>query len=271
MNVGLLLKTAREMGVMLAIMATAMALFETLLIQALSAFHQHISETLMKVQFVRDMIGGLIGTDLGPEGGMQALIAVPWAHPVVLAVLWSYAIVFCTRIPAGEVDRGTVDVLLGLPVSRWTVFIHDTGCWVVSGIILVLMAGLGGVIGGGALDPDMRPALGVLVLVCANLYAVYLAVGSLAYLVSALSDRRGRAIGLVFAIVVLSFLLSFLAQTWDPAKPLAFLSVLHYYKPAVILQQQTWPLAHLAILGGCSLTLWISAAVIFCRRDICTV
>jgi len=46
-------------------------------------------------------------------------------------------------------------------------------------------------------------------LVMANFFGVYLAVGGIAFLVSALSDRRGRAMAVVFAIVLASFLLNF--------------------------------------------------------------
>jgi len=35
------------------------------------------------------------------------------------------------------------------------------------------------------------------------------------------SDRRGRAIGVVFVLVVALFLLKYLAQFWEPAQKLA--------------------------------------------------
>ena len=64
-----------------------------------------------------------------------------------------------------------------------------------------------------------------------NLMAVYVAVGALAFLVSCSSNRRSRAVGIMFAILLMSFLLNFVAQFWDPAKTVSFLSVMRILPP----------------------------------------
>ena len=90
-------------------------------------------------------------------------------------------------------------------------------------------------------------------------------------MVSSLSNRRGRAFGVVFAIVLVSFLVNFLAQLWEPARSLAFLSVLNYYRPLLILRDTSWPLTDMLVLVAVGGVLWLAGMLIFARRDICTV
>ena len=213
----------------------------------------------------------MFGSEIGDEITVQMMQAILWVHPVVLSLIWAHEIVFCTRIPAGEIDRGTIDVLLGLPVSRRTIYATESVVWLISGALVLLLGLSGHVAVSSFLALEMRPPLSRVSLVIANLYCVYLAVGGLAWLVSATSNRRGRAIGLIFSIVVASFLLNFLAQFWPPAQPVAFLSVMNYYQPAEILRSGQLPLRHMISLLAVGGAAWLAGNEIFARRSICTV
>ncbi|MFM8726744.1 MAG: hypothetical protein ACKON9_16655, partial [Planctomycetaceae bacterium] len=104
-----------------------------------------------------------------------------------------------------------------------------------------------------------------------NLAAVYLAVGGLAFLLSACSDRRGRAVGIVFAILLLSFLLNFLAQFQEWAKTVSWLSIMEYYRPPIVIQSDQFPQSDVLTLLGLGAICWTAALVVFHRRSICTV
>ena len=69
-----------------------------------------------------------------------AVESIGWVHPVVLAITWVDAIIATTRVPAAEVDRGTIDVLLGLPISRFNLFASETLVWLASGVALLSLA-----------------------------------------------------------------------------------------------------------------------------------
>ena len=188
-----------------------------------------------------------------------------------LTLLVAHAIVFCTRMPAGEVDRGTIDVLLSLPVSRTRVYLCESVVWLASGVLVVAFGVLGHVVGGRYTGPDTVRTASELVIINVNLYCLYAAVGGMACLVSALSDRRGRAIGIVFGIVLASFLLNFLAPFSDRVAKVSFMSVLNYYKPVFILRDAAWPVSDVLVLSAAAGAFWLAGAVILARRDICTV
>jgi hypothetical protein len=102
--------------------------------------------------------------------------------------------------------------------------------------------------------------------VLVNLLCLYAAVGAAGWFCSALSERRGRAIGVVFVFVLASFLLNFLAQFWEPAKRVEFLGILRYYRPLFILRDGSWPVRDLVVLLSVAIVLWVSAGLILARR-----
>ncbi len=268
---GLLAKTFHEVWLQTLLFGFGMLLVMALLTHVVPQAQHGLDEVLSSMPWVRTIMGALLGSDLGEEISARMLQSIVWVHPTVLAILWAHEIVFCTRLPAGEIDRGTIDILLGLPVSRRVVFVCESAVWLASGAYLLAMGGLGHLLAGPASAADGLADGSRFVIVLSNLYCVYLAVGGLAYLVSAMSDRRGRAVAVVFSIVLASFLLNFLAQFWEPAKRVAFLGLLNYYSPAEILRTGSWPLRDMFVLVSFAVLCWTLGCEIFARRSISTV
>ena len=203
------------------------------------------------------MISTLVGTHVGAAPTGQLLLAIVWVHPVVLAVLWAHEIVLCTRWPAGEIDRGTIDVLLGLPVLRRAVYWSESITWGFSGVFVLAMAALGYALGARAIEPADRPGTGPVLLVLINLLCVYAATGGFAFLISSMSSRRGRAVSIVFGVVLASFLLNFVSQFWAPAGKLSFLCILSYYQPARILDEGALLTGDVAVLLAVAALTWV--------------
>lgn len=271
MNRGLLLKSLVDARAVTVLLATAMLLAEGVLSYVLPTVMTDFSSQILQVPFIRTMISALLGADIGDSLVPATFIAIAWVHPVVLAIVWTHAIVFCTRVPAGEIDRGTIDLLLSLPVSRWQVYVAETVVFLGTGLAVLAMGMLGHRLGILSLAPRDRPGLGRMLVIVANLYCLYMAVGGLAFLVSAISDRRGRAIAAVFGILLASFLLNFLAQFWPPAQAVRFLSLLNYYQPLPLVRTGDLPVWDIFILTGFAAVTWTAGGVWFARRDVCTV
>ncbi len=270
MNRGVLLKTFREAWLGTMLFGLGLFVFEALLAYVFPTFFDEMAGPLLQMPFFRNILRALLGVEIGDSLGPTVLSSFAWVHPVALTLIWAHEIVFCTRVPAGEVDRGTMDVLLALPVSRWQMYVSETVVWLASGVCILLLGLAGCLLGGLTVASENRAALALLLKIVANLGCLYVTVGGLAFLISAASERRGRAVGVVFAIVLASFFLNVLAQYWSLAERLSFLSILHYYKPFAILQQADWPVGDMLALSGCGGVLWLAGGIIFARRDICT-
>ena len=268
---GLFTKALYEVWLPTLLFGFSLFAVKALLTYILPQIQEGLGGVLDQIPFVRSMLTALLGTELGDEITARTMQAFLWVHPVVLALVWAHEITLCTRMPAGEIDRGTIDVLLGLPVSRRAVYFCESIVWLVSGLLIIVMGLLGHRIAAPAMPEEMRPELSRAVLVMANLYCVYVAVGGIAFLVSALSDRRGRAMAIVFGIVLASFLLNFVSQFWEPAKQIAFLGIMEYYQPAQILQSGDFPIRDVAVLLFVGGSAWLLGGEVVARRSICTV
>jgi hypothetical protein len=91
------------------------------------------------------------------------------------------------------------------------------------------------------------------------------------FLVSAVASHRARAIAVVFALVLGSFLLNFAAQFWEAAQRFAFLGILEYYRPAVIMHTGEFPASDVAVLLAIAAACLVAGSEMLARRSICTV
>ena len=267
---GLFAKTILETWLATLLFGGGLLLAMALLTHILPQVQEGLNTVFTEMPFVRMLVNALLGADLGNEITSEVMQAILWVHPVVLALVWAHEIVFCTRVPAGEIDRGTIDILLGLPVSRRTVYLSETAIWLLSGVVVLALGLVGHLIRSPGMPAEMRPPMSRIFLVMVNFYCVYIAIGGVTFLVSALSDRRGRAVAIVFAIVLGSFLVNFLARFWEPAEQIAFLSVMQYYQPAGTLRTGQFPSGDaitLLVVGGIA---WLLGGEVFARRSICT-
>ena len=268
---GLLSKSFRE--VWLATLLFSLGLFAVLALLTfiLPQIQGSIGAVFSKLPFVKGLLSALLGTQLGDQINAQTMQAFLWVHPVVLALVWAYEIMICTRLPAGEIDRGTIDILFSLPVSRWKVYLAETIVWLAGGIVLLVMALLGHLYLASEMPSATRPPVSQVFVILSNFYCVYLAVGGMTFLISSCSSYRGRAVGTIFGIVLASFLLNFLAQFWEPAKQAASLSVMTYYRPAQVLLKGGMPYGDMTVLLLIAFLAWGLGGIIFSRRNLCTV
>lgn len=268
---GLLQKIRLEVQWPVAWFSLGLMLVMGLLTALLPKVLGNIHEVFNKMPLVKPLITALLGVDPGDQISSGLSQAFLWTHPTLLSLIWAHELMYCSRLPAAEVDRGTADFLLCLPVSRWKIFLAETVGWLVSGAI-ILCGGLAGhLIASSFVHPEMRLSQTDAFRVLINLAALYLAVGGFAFLISAFSDRRGRAIGIVFALLLLSFLLNFLAQFQDWAKSIAWLSVMEYYRPAIIIRSGEFPADDVKMLLLLTGVFWSVSLAVLRRRSICTV
>lgn len=268
MNAGILRKAVRDNLRPLIAVAAGIVLLETLIVGASRELARDIHVVLDRLPFVRRLAGMLVGADLGDEITAMTFVAFGFVHPVLLALTWAFLLTVCTRVPAGEIDRGTADLLLTLPVTRTGALVSTSAAWVLCGVP-VCLAPLLGVWLGRRLFPSGDPVFYPrLLLLCVNLFALYLAVGGAATMASSWSSRRGTAVAVVLALLLGSFLLTFLAQYWEAVENLAFLSILRYYRPLPAVRTGRIDARDVGVLLALAGLTWSLAWWRFARRDV---
>ena len=272
-NLGLVQRSLRETyGATLMLSGTLFAIV-SLLAYALPRIQARFSQRGFVPPQVRAFRDAMFGADSSLGSVSDIAYAIVLSHPIVIALLAAHAIIITTRILAAEVERGTVDVLLALPVTRIQLFVSETFAWLVSRLFVLGVTYAGCYFGSRFVLPEYRPDFANMLLVLANLGLVYAVIGTSGLLAGVMTDRRTRAVLFVVLITVFSVLVNFL-YTFDPSleftKRLRVLSVLEYYKPVGMLRLAEFPWKDAAVLAGAAIALWSAAAVRMTRRDVTT-
>lgn len=268
MSFALVRKTLRDSWLLLAAAMLGILIFEIVFSRVIEQMPADLGSGLLKQKWIQDIIRFLLGADLSELMTSTGVMTIGFSNSIVYALSFIFLLTTCSRIVAGEIDRGTCDLLLALPVSRASAYISASLVWILGCAPLAIMPFVGVYIGTHwfpLVEPVDYPRL---LLPTTNLLFLFLAVGGISMLFSAIYTRRGPAIGVVIAVLIVSLMLNFLAQNWSDINKIAFLSLLHYYKPLPLVKSGQFSYYNLSVLFGIFLVTWTGGLLIFCRRDI---
>lgn len=268
MNGALIRKTARDSALLLGISVVAVALFQVLFAVAMSNLAPDLLDLWARLAFLRRIFQVLFSIDLSTTVSINTLIVIGFVHPFLFAVTWAFLVTTCTRVTVGEIDRGTADLLLALPVSRASIYASTSVVWVAASALIAFSAWVGVWIGGRIFILTEPLDMGRLGIAAVNQFALYVVIGAITMLVSSAVNRRGVAVAIVMSILLFSFLINFLEAFVPFIEKISFLGMLSYYRPVESVRDGTWPVGDIAVLGAAAAVAWTIGLVIFRRKDV---
>ena len=218
-----------------------------------------------------ELISGIFGGLLGGLTPLDTWLLTLFTHPLVMTLCSVLVIATTSRSLAGEIDRGTVDLLLSCPVARWQPVAAVVMFLLVA--LTIMMALLWGSMHVGfrigEIEPPSRlPAFGW---VAVNLFVLFFAVSGVATMISASCAEQGKAIARALGFLVVSFLLHLIAAMWSLVEIVDWVSLFHYYEPQPTVQSGSPPVFDLTVLALVGTVGFVVAFAVFMRRDIATV
>ena len=239
-------------------------------------------------QIIKSMIGGESISIFSTKD----MLTIGYVHSVVLTICAIWAIGRASGAIVGEIDRGTMELLLAQPLPRWLVilahFLVDiltipilclslwAGNWI--GICLV---GLTENTGAGGSGPPINPMIFGPALW--NVGALIFAISGYTMWLSAWGRFRWRVLGVSVLITLVQFLINVVGQLWDGAAPLRQLTVFYYYQPQQIILNHRWTVEVgklwnsgpalttvnvVAVLLGVGFVGYLLALWVFSKRDL---
>lgn len=242
--------------------AIAIALFQYLLTQFAPAPNE-VNWMAAVIQALPPELRKLIEDDLALSS--EGFIALGFAHPFVLLLLSAWVARTSSAGIAGEVGRGTMDLLAPRPVRRWH-FVAAGMLTVALGLALIVTCGLVATIAGARSRGIPLPAGGFASIALAA-WLLFSAWGAVGLFVSSASRDAGRAIGWTTGIIAASFVLNYVARLWKTVAALRPLSLFYYYWPQSVLTEgirvSAWAVFAATIIAGL-----IASLVAVQRRDL---
>ena len=206
------------------------------------------------------------------------LVSISYVHPLTQTVLCIWAIGRAAGAIAGELDRGTMELLLAQPLRRSQVIVAhllvDAITIPTLGVALWLGTLTGAAAAGflgaaGSLRLDPRDFLAAQVNVALLLFAA----SGLTMALSAAGRSRNRVLGLAVLVALIQFLVNLIGQLWPPMEALRPLTLFYYYQPQPMILQTNWYAdgvlwLRLGVLAAVGATGYVLALGLFCRRDL---
>ncbi|HPM24264.1 MAG TPA: ABC transporter permease subunit [Phycisphaerae bacterium] len=270
MSRAVVLKTLRDALPLVVVLTFATVGLEMAIVRMLREIGGDVEQLRrwLELPLIRDLLRIAMGADILGDLTPTTMATFGLGHPLLYAFAWTLLLTIGSGVIAGEIDRGTADLLLTLPVSRAQIYVSTSVAWVVAAV-LVSFAPMLGLWLGERLCPLHEPlALRRLWPLAVNFLALNLSVGAVTMLVSSLVSRRGTAVGILLAGLLASDLMNFLSQFWESVRPFSFLGFLHYYRLLPVVRSGEFPAGDIAVLLAIGLGAWSAGLWHFGRRDI---
>jgi ABC-2 type transport system permease protein len=199
--------------------------------------------------------------------------SISYVHPLTVTILCVWAIGRSSAAISGEIDRGTMELLLAQPVARWQVIVAHLGVDLATLPVLCLFLWAGTWVGARLIAPG--PAVDPLRFLPALLAVAGLvfAVSGYTLWLSSLGRSRGRVLGLAVFLTLLQFLVNVIGQLWEPVGLLRPCSIFYYFQPQPMILSADWysqPViwGRLAMLAAVGIVGYGLALVSFLWRDV---
>ena len=287
----LVVKLLRDYWLGLTVVSVLLFLFQLLWAKVASRISGEVlhafADAGIGVDFIRQTIfqgpGKIIQTLLGGDSirleFAQDMLSMAYVHPLTQVILCVWAIGRASGAIAGELDRGTMELLLAQPLRRSQVILAHLAIDVITIPILCLSLWAGTCVGAylvgftESTQAELRVYLWRFGPALVNVGLLVFAVSGITMVISAAGRFRGRVLGGAVLFGLLQFLVNVIGQLWTPMEPFLHFTVFYCYQPQPIIVNADWAaqaiiwqrFAVLAAAGaiGYALALWT-----FCKRDL---
>jgi ABC-2 type transport system permease protein len=222
------------------------------------------------IQYI-DMLPSFLKTFIGGEavqyGNIAGLIAIGYQEPFVLLLYMLFAVGVPTALLAGEVQSGTMELILSRQTTKTQVYICAGLITVVGMYALVVVMFLGTVVSTNLYDFDQKIPLYCFFKLAVNGGILASVVGGIALLAAA-CFRRGMAVSLTVAYLVVNYFIMIITQWWPRMKWLDPVTIFNYVDGAKIFSEPGWPVGDMFVLISLLVVSTVLGGVIWWRRDL---
>jgi len=269
MNRALWQKAVFDAWRQLAVSSVLLLVFAWLFVWLMSRFQIGAWSTLLNLlpNFFQPMLGVPLAKLATPTGQISIL----YLHGITMLICVGWAVARGSDPISGEIGRGTLDLILSLPIRRFSVVLAPAVVDTAGAAVLVASVWLGSAIGLSVVEfgnVSLRSFLPGAV----NLFCMVFCLTAITTLVSAFSCDRWRTIFIAAGFFVVSLMLDMTGRLWPAGEWLRYGSFLAAFEPQQLILMPdptgTTALKCNATLLGLGLLCYVSAAVVLSRRDI---
>jgi len=200
-------------------------------------------------------------------------IAFGYVHPFFLALCSAWVVRIGAGSLAGEVGRGTMDVMASRPVPRWAL-VAAAAVSIAAGLAVITGAAFAASAFGIRIRPDLQLTVESIWRMPFIAWLFFMAWTGVTLAISAVRRDAGNAIAWASGLIVTSFVIEFLGRVWKPIAWAGPFSLFAYYHPH---SSETWGAGipksmalgiEPVVLGTVAVAGIALAVVLFQKRDL---
>lgn len=231
----------------------------------------HDNESVKTFISFLDMLPSFIKTALGGEalkaGNVSGLIAIGYQHPLVLTLYMLFAVGIPTGLLAGEVQKGTMELILSRNATKTHVYIC-AGLITITGMFALVLVMFGGTVFATNLYKfDQAVPLYSFFKTAINGGLLASVAGGIA-LLSAACFQRNTAVWVTVAYLVLNYFVSIIAEWWPRMKWMYPATIFYYVDGNKIFNEAGWPVGDMLVLLTILIVSTLLGGIIWSRRDL---
>lgn len=214
-------------------------------------------------------LSGVPFADVATPAGRVALAFV---DPVVVLAATVWGITRGSDAVSGQLERGTMEMVLAAPVRRAAVFLTQALATSAAAAALcgVLAVAVWGAVAAGPWAGQVAPAR--FLPAVGNVFGLMVCMAGLAAAVSSADSQRWRTVGVMCGVYVLSILAKLVGRLSGGYGWIGYLSILNAYEPQRLVSGgwESWSLLarYDGVLLGLGIAGYVVGTVIFSRRDL---
>jgi ABC-2 type transport system permease protein len=230
-------------------------------------------------QIIRELpksIQNLSGVPIDQVATVPGRIAVAYIDQVVLLTTGVWGIARGSDVVSGEINRGTMELLVSQPVRRFSILWTQSVVTVAGAALIAGSAWLGTCAGIGTVALEQPVSPSVFVPAALNVFALTFFLAGVSTMVSSGDQYRWRTIGLMGGFFVIGLITKVLSRTVPDLNWLRYFTFFGAFEPQQMVTAMvespasawTLSLQYDGVLLGLGMASFIAAALIFCRRDL---
>jgi ABC-2 type transport system permease protein len=229
--------------------------------------NKRVQALLQYVEMLPSFIKAFMGGEVLSVGNIAGLIAIGYQDPLVLLLYMLFAVGVPTALLAGEIQRGTMELILSRQTAKLHVYVCAGLITVVGMYALVLVMFSGTIVATRIYDFYQEVPLYFFFKIAIVGGMLASAVGGIALLAAA-CFRRGLAVSLTVAFLVVEYFISIISDWWPKMEWMAPYSIFNYVDGPKIFDNPGWPISDMCILLSLLVVSTVLGGIIWSRRDL---
>ncbi len=208
----------------------------------------------------------LVNPDLAGSVSARGILGIGYTHPFVLLMMAVWAVRVPCAALAGEIGRGTMDLIAARPVSR-PAQVTAALVALLGGLAVLGLAAWAGTLVGLLFGPVAGASALAYLPVAGAMWLLFAAWGAVAIAASALAREAGHAIAWTAGLMAGSYVLDYAARVWPAIASLRPVSLFRYYDPQQVIRAGLDG-RDAAVFGAVAAAALLVAFAAFARRDL---